>query len=67
MVNQPIFNIRGMEEHAFSLWSLSGATKVHDHIINMFEQAAREKDPQREEILTLCSRRRWIYRRGIDG
>ena len=47
------FNIEGMEEHAFSLWSLSDAIKIHDHIINMFEQAAQEKDPQkRKEILT---------------
>lgn len=47
------FNIEGMEEHAFPLWSLSDAIRIHDHIINMFEQAAGEKDPEkRKEILT---------------
>lgn len=47
------FNIEGMKEHAFSLWSLSDAIKIHDHIINMFEQAAGEKDPEkRKELLT---------------
>src|SRR5690554_5512587 len=25
------FNIEGMKEHAFSLWSLSDAIKIHDH------------------------------------
>lgn len=47
------FNIEGMEEHAFPLWSLSDAIRIHDHIINMFEQAAEEKDAEkRKEILT---------------
>ncbi|NLN41604.1 MAG: FAD-dependent oxidoreductase [Clostridiales bacterium] len=47
------FNIEGMKEHAFPLWSLSDAIRIHDHIINMFKQAAEEKDAEkRKEILT---------------
>ncbi len=47
------FNIDGMEEYAFPLWSLADAVKIHGHIIDMFEQAVKEKDPdKRKEMLT---------------
>lgn len=52
--NEPAyFGIPGMKEHAFTLWSLEDAKKIHDHILHMFQLAAREEDPQkRKEMLT---------------
>ncbi|MGI6189105.1 MAG: FAD-dependent oxidoreductase [Clostridiales bacterium] len=47
------FGIPGMKEHAFTLWSLEDAQKIHDHILRMFQLAANEKDPRkRSEMLT---------------
>lgn len=47
------FNIDGMEENSFPLWSLADAVKIHGHIINMFEEAIKEGDPEkRRELLT---------------
>ncbi|MGE4282379.1 MAG: FAD-dependent oxidoreductase [Clostridia bacterium] len=47
------FGIPGIEEYAFSLWSLEDALKVKKQIINMFEEAKQEKDiEKRKELLT---------------
>lgn len=47
------FGITGMEEYAFTLWSLEDAIKIHDHIVRMFQLASREQDPdKRKEMLT---------------
>ena len=37
------FDIPGIEENAFTLWSLEDAEKLHDHILNMFRKASEEK------------------------
>ena len=47
------FNIPGMEENAFTLWSLDDAKEINNHIRNMFKLAANEQDlNKREEMLT---------------
>ncbi len=47
------FDIEGMKEYSFPLWSLSDAVKIHDHIINAFDMASKEKDlEKRKELLT---------------
>ncbi|WP_183108734.1 NAD(P)/FAD-dependent oxidoreductase [Thermohalobacter berrensis] len=47
------FNIPGLEENGYTLWSMQDATKIKNQIINMFEQASRETNPQkRKELLT---------------
>ena len=47
------FNIPGMEEHAFTLWSLEDAKNINDHIRNMFKLAANEQNlKKRKEMLT---------------
>ncbi|GAB6099093.1 FAD-dependent oxidoreductase [Halanaerocella petrolearia] len=47
------FNIPGMEENAFTLWSLDDAKDINNHIRNMFKLAANETDlDKRAEMLT---------------
>jgi len=47
------FGIPGMKEYALTLWSLEDAQKIHDHILRMFQLAAKEEDPdKRREMLT---------------
>ncbi len=49
------FGIKGMEEHAFSLWSHADAVRIRDHIREMFVKASQTKDPQaRKQMLTLA-------------
>lgn len=47
------FGIPGIDEYAFSLWSLEDALKIKHQIIKMFEQAQKEKNAERrKELLT---------------
>jgi NADH dehydrogenase len=47
------FNIPGIEQHAFDLKKLSQAEELRNHILLLFERAAREPDPlQRRALLT---------------
>jgi NADH dehydrogenase len=47
------FNIEGMENHSFPLWSLEDAKRIQKHITHMFELAVKEGDPnRRREMLT---------------
>jgi NADH dehydrogenase len=47
------FNIPGVKEYSFPLWSIKDAVKIRDHIIHMFESAQAEKDStKRQELLT---------------
>ena len=47
------FNIEGMENHSFPLWSLVDAKRIQKHITHMFELAVKEGDPnRRREMLT---------------
>ncbi|TZE83609.1 NAD(P)/FAD-dependent oxidoreductase [Calorimonas adulescens] len=47
------FGIPGMKENAMTLWSLEDAIKIRDHILDVFEAASKEKDPEiRRSLLT---------------
>jgi len=47
------FDIPGMKENAFTLWSHEDAIKIRDHIVSMFEMASAEQDAEkRKEYLT---------------
>ena len=47
------FDIPGMKENAFTLWSHEDAVKIREHIVNMFELASTEEDAEkRKEYLT---------------
>ncbi len=49
------FNIPGVKEHAFYLWSLEDALRIKRHIIDMVTAASYEKDAQkRREMLTFA-------------
>jgi NADH dehydrogenase len=49
------FGIPGIEENAFTLWSLDDAKIIHDHILKMFQLASRENDAKkRSELLTFA-------------
>lgn len=39
------FEIPGIEEHGFTLWSLEDAKAIRAHILKMFAKAAQETDP----------------------
>ena len=39
------FGQKGVEEHAFDFKSLLDAIRIRNHVIDMFERAARESDP----------------------
>jgi len=45
------FGIPGIEENAFTLWSLEDAKTVHDHIVEMFREASEEKNAERRRAL----------------
>lgn len=48
------FGIEGMEENAFTLWSLEDAKKINKHIRTMFQLASKEQNAERrKEYLTL--------------
>ncbi|MFA5447304.1 MAG: NAD(P)/FAD-dependent oxidoreductase [Sphaerochaeta sp.] len=47
------FNIPGVKEHAFYLWSLDDAVRLRCHIENTVREAARVSDPElRKQMLT---------------
>lgn len=47
------FNIPGVKEHAFYLWSLDDALRIRCHIEQMVKDASREADPEkRAQMLT---------------
>ena len=47
------FNIPGVKDHAFYLWSLEDALRIKRHIIDMITAASYEKDPEvRKDMLT---------------
>ncbi len=50
------FNIPGIKEHSHTLWSLSDAIFLREHIRAMVEAASLEKDPQlRSDMLTFVT------------
>ncbi|NMA67057.1 MAG: NAD(P)/FAD-dependent oxidoreductase [Clostridiaceae bacterium] len=47
------FNIPGLREHAFSLWSYDDAIRIREHIKKCFRLASQEKDErERKRLLT---------------
>lgn len=49
------FGIPGIQENAFTLWSLDDAKAIHSHIVEMFQNASREEDAgKRKEMLTFA-------------
>jgi len=47
------YNIAGLEEYAFTLWSFEDAIRIREHIKKCFILAAQEKDEQeRKKLLT---------------
>ncbi len=49
------FNIPGISDHAFTLWSFEDAMKIRHHIEDTFIRAAKETDPKvRASLLTFC-------------
>ncbi|HPE88610.1 MAG TPA: NAD(P)/FAD-dependent oxidoreductase [Spirochaetales bacterium] len=47
------FNIPGVKENSFSLWSFDDAMRVRNHVEHMFAKAAEETDPAvRRRLLT---------------
>ncbi len=44
------FNIPGVKEHTFPLWSYENAIRIKEHIIHMMQKASREKDPEKKKI-----------------
>jgi NADH:ubiquinone reductase (H+-translocating) len=45
------FNIPGVQENAFSLWSLEDALKIRHHIEGMFQKASRERNSQKRKAM----------------
>ncbi len=49
------FNIPGVKEHSFYLWSLEDALRIKNHIIEIVRKASYEKDPVvRRDMLTFA-------------
>lgn len=47
------FDIPGVQEHSFTLWSLEDAIRIRTHVENRFREAAKEPSPERRrQILT---------------
>lgn len=38
-----------MEAHGLTLWSLEDARRIHHHILHMFRQASRERNPEKRQ------------------
>jgi len=49
------FDIPGVQENSFSLWSLEDALRIREHIDSMFLEASKEADPEiRKKHLTFA-------------
>jgi len=49
------FGIKGVSEHAFSLWSYRDAVVLREHVETMFQKSAIEEDPElRKQLLTFA-------------
>ena len=48
------FGVEGVQENAFTIWSLKDALKIRTHVESIFEKAQDEKDAlKRKELLTI--------------
>ncbi len=45
------FGTPGVKEHAFTLWSIEAAERLHDHILDACQRAAIEHDPAKRRAL----------------
>lgn len=49
------YGIPGIQDHAYTLWSLEDALAIREHIEEQFRKAARERDPEeRKKMLTFA-------------
>lgn len=49
------FDIPGVQEHSFSLWSLEDAIRIRTHVEDRFREAAKEPNPElRRQMLTFA-------------
>lgn len=49
------FNIEGVQENSFTLWSLEDAMRIRDHVEECFRKAACEPNPfERQRLLTFA-------------
>ena len=47
------FNLPGVAEHSFTLWSMEDAVRLRDHIREVYHRASKETDPnKRRSLLT---------------
>jgi NADH dehydrogenase len=47
------FGVPGAKENAFQLWTFEDAVQIREHILTMFREAVKEKDPvKRQKMLT---------------
>ena len=47
------YGIEGLEENGLTLWSYKDALKIKDHIISMFDKAAKKRIPILENHILL--------------
>ncbi|NMA83047.1 MAG: FAD-dependent oxidoreductase [Epulopiscium sp.] len=48
--SEPAFyGIPGMKDHSFTLWSYHDALRIKEHILNMFQKASLEPDPEKKK------------------
>ncbi|MTI48506.1 NAD(P)/FAD-dependent oxidoreductase [Sporosalibacterium faouarense] len=45
------FNIPGMQDHAFTLWSMKDASKIRTQVLKMFEKASKESSSEKRKSL----------------
>lgn len=50
--SQPVyFGVPGARENSFSLWSYEDAVKLREHVMEVFRQAVKERNPERRRQL----------------
>ncbi len=45
------FNLPGVAEHSFALWSMEDAVRLRDHIREVYHRASKETDPNKRRAL----------------
>ena len=45
------FGVEGVKENGFTIWSLEEALKIKQHVMEMFDMASIERNPQRRKAL----------------
>ncbi len=45
------FGVEGVKENGFTIWSLEDALKIKQHVVEMFEKASVERNPEKRKAL----------------